>query len=165
MPEPMLPKSWSLTSIVALRLDRPLAVEVADQLLLLRVDADDRQAGRQVLPLEPGDVLELGVAVGMARPHRPLLQRLPPAIAVLAEQLRDDVAADRGAQLGDPRGDLPPRQVGPSHLEPHRVARGVILEHLVEVGLDRRVGRDQPLASAPFLRSGRCPAPPRPPAR
>ena len=135
-----------------LRLDRPVAVEVADQLLLLRVDADHRQAGRQVLPLEPGDVLELGVAVRMARPHRPLLQRLPPAVSVLAEQLRDDVAADRRPQLGDPPGDLPPRQVGPSHLEPHRVAGGVVLEHLEEVGLDRRVGRDQPLASAPLFR-------------
>src|SRR4051794_6881917 len=41
----------------ALRLDHPPAVEVADQLLLLGVDADHRQSGRQVLALEPRDVL------------------------------------------------------------------------------------------------------------
>ena len=39
------------------------------------------------------------------------------------------------------------------HLEPHRVAGGVVLEHLEEVGLDRRVDLDQPLASAPFFRT------------
>src|SRR5512135_222565 len=81
-----------------------------------------------------------------------VLEGLPPAIPMLAEQLRDDVATDGCPRFGDPRGDLPPRQVGPSHVGPHRVAGGVVLEHLEEVGLDRRVGRDQRLASAPFLR-------------
>ena len=55
--------------------------------------------------------------------------------------------------LGDPRGDLPPRQVRPLHLGPHRIAGGVVLEDLEEVRLDRRVGLDQPLASAPFFRT------------
>src|SRR3954451_20259092 len=71
---------------------------------------------------------------------------------MLAEQLRDDVAAAGGPQLSDPYGDLPPRQVGPSHLEPHRVTRGVVLEHLVEVRPDRRIDLDQPFPPAPFLR-------------
>ena len=51
-----------------LRVDLPVAVEVAEQLLLLGVHADDGQAGLQVLLLEAGDVLELGVAVRMAGP-------------------------------------------------------------------------------------------------
>src|SRR4051812_16797610 len=135
-----------------LRLDRPVAEEVPDQSLLLGVDADHRQAGREVLPLQPGDVLELGVAVRMTAAHRLPLQRLPRAVAMLVEQLRGDVTADRRPQLGDPPGDLPPRQVGPPQVKPHRVARGVVLEHLEEVGLDRGVGRDQPPASAPLFR-------------
>src|SRR3954452_20576295 len=62
------------------------------------------------------------------------------------------MAADGGAQFGETGGDPPPRQVGPWPVGPHGVAGGVVLEHLEEVGLDRRVGRDQPLAPAPLLR-------------
>src|SRR5262249_53766358 len=68
------------------------------------------------------------------------------------EQLGDDIAANRGPQFAEPLGDLPPRQVGPLHVGPHRVACGVVLEHLVEVGLDRRVDLDQGLAATPFFR-------------
>src|SRR5262249_3433169 len=36
--------------------------------------------------------------------------------------------------------------------EPHRIACGVILEHLVEVRFDRRGDVDQPFPSTPFFR-------------
>jgi len=79
-----------------LSVDHAVAVEVAQQLLLFRVDADDRPAGLEVLLLQACDVLELGITVRVPRAHRLLLLRLPPAVVVLAEQLGDDVAADRG---------------------------------------------------------------------
>jgi hypothetical protein len=39
--------------------------EVADQLLLLGVDTDDRVARRQIIGLDLGDVLKLRVPIGM----------------------------------------------------------------------------------------------------
>ena len=47
----------------------------------------NRIARRLVLAGQPGDVLELGVAILVTRAHRLLLQRLPPAVSVLAESL------------------------------------------------------------------------------
>jgi hypothetical protein len=54
---------------VALRAPLPPGVlEIADQLLLLGVHRDDRLAGLQGSPDLAVDVLELGVAVGVALP-------------------------------------------------------------------------------------------------
>ena len=92
----------------------------------------------------------------MAGSHRLLLQRLPPSVSVLLEQLRDDVATDRSPQVLHPPGDLPPRQVGPLHLQPHRVARGMVFEHPVEVDLDRRVDLDQPVCVHPLFSRAAC---------
>ena len=55
-----------------LRMGLALAGEVADQLLFLRVDAQHRLAPGQIPSLEPGDVFELSVSVGM--PHK---QKMP----------------------------------------------------------------------------------------
>ena len=82
-----------------LGVDLAVTVEIAEQFLLLRIHADDGQAGLQILLLETGDVLELGVAVRIAGAHRLLLQRLPPAVPVFAEQLGDDVSTDRSPQF------------------------------------------------------------------
>jgi hypothetical protein len=68
-----------------LRIDPAVTVEVAQQLLLLRIDADDRPAGLEILLLEAGDVLELGIAGRVPRAHRLLLLGLPPTVVVLAE--------------------------------------------------------------------------------
>ena len=149
--------------VVVERLDDPLRqevpgpVEVADQLLLLGVHAHDRVVRRQVLPLEPGDVLELLVAVGMAA-HRLGLLGLAGDVAVLLEQLLDHRHADRRARLGQVLGDLLIGQVGPADLLPHRVARRAILEHPQEVLLQVRDGAYAPLRPAPFLRT-RSPSP------
>src|SRR3954454_9354719 len=123
------------------------------QFLLLRVHADDGQAGLQILLLETGDVPELRVAVRVAGPHRLLLQGLPPAVSVLAEQQGHDVPTGRRPHRGEPLGDLPPRQVRPLHFGPHRIAGGVVVEDLQEVPLKPRADGDQPFPSAPFFRT------------
>jgi hypothetical protein len=75
-----------------LRVDLAVMVEIAQQFLLLRVHTNDWQAGPQILVLETGDVLELGVAIRIAGTHRLLFQCLSPAVPVFAEQLGYDVA-------------------------------------------------------------------------
>src|SRR5262249_41924114 len=47
-------------------------LERADQLLLLGIDADDGQAPRQIPAPDPGQVAELPVPVGVARPGQAL---------------------------------------------------------------------------------------------
>ena len=90
---------------------------------------------------------------GIAGAHRLLLQRLSPAVSVFAEQLGHDVSTGRSPQRRDPLGDLPPRQVRPFHVGPHRIAGGVVLKHLEEVLLEGRVDLDQPFAPTPFFRT------------
>jgi hypothetical protein len=82
--------------------------EVADQLLFLGVDADHRVAHRQIPGLEPGDVAELGVAVGMGS-QRFLLARLALAKAVPPHQLADCVPTRRASHLRQAAADFPPR--------------------------------------------------------
>src|SRR5258706_15289213 len=83
---------------------------------------------------------------------RNALQRPPPAVAVLFEPRGPDVATDRSPPFLHPLDDLPPRQVRPLHFQPHRIARSVVLEHLLESHFERRVEIDQPFASTPFFR-------------
>src|SRR5271157_2704000 len=92
------------------------AVEIAQQLLLLGVHADDWKASAQILPLQAGDVLELGVAIGIARAHCLLLQCLSLAVLMFAEQLGHDISTDRRSQRSDSERDLFPRQVRPFHI-------------------------------------------------
>ena len=82
-----------------LSVETALSIEVAHQLLLLRVDAQNRVVRPHVLPLEPGDILELLVAVDML-PHREGLAGLALDVVVLAEQLLDHGDTDRCARLG-----------------------------------------------------------------
>src|SRR5579863_6490482 len=88
----------------------------------------------------------------MARSHRLLFHGPPPSVSVFLKQLRDYVATDRSAQILHPPSDLPPRQVRPLHLESHRIARGVVRQHLVESRLEGRVEIDQPFPPTPFFR-------------
>ena len=48
------------------RAERAVAEEIAEQFPRFQVHAEDRVGGIEVLALEPGDRLELGVAIGMA---------------------------------------------------------------------------------------------------
>ena len=145
----------SAQSVVIERLDDPLRqevpgpVEIADQLLLLGVHAHDRVGRPEILPLEPGDVLELLVAVGVAT-HRLGLLGLAGDVAVLLEELLDHRHADRRARLGQVAGDLLIGQVGPADLLTHRVARRAILEHSEEVLLQEWDGVYALLRPAPF---------------
>ena len=125
-----------------LGVDLAFTVEIAQQFLLLGVHADDGQAGLQILLLQAGDVLELGVAIGIARTHRLLLQGLSLAVPVFAEQLGDDISTDRRPQRRDSTRDLFPRQVRPFHIGPHRIASRVVPKDLEEVLFEGRVDLD-----------------------
>ncbi len=63
----ILPFSLSLKSCMLTSIGQPLVPEVADQLLLLRVDGDRRLVGRLRRLHLRVDVLELRVSIGMAR--------------------------------------------------------------------------------------------------
>jgi hypothetical protein len=81
-----------------LRVDPALAAEIPEQFLLLCVDADHRQSSLQVLLPQAGDLLELRVTIAMMA-HGLLLLCLPPAVAVLPEQLGHYVGAHRPLDL------------------------------------------------------------------
>jgi hypothetical protein len=130
-----------------------VAIEVAQQFFLLGIHGDHGFAGLEVLLLEAVNVLELGVAVGMTRPQGLGLLRLAFDVAVLPQQLLDHPLARRRPTLRQPPGNLLPRQVGPLDLLPHRVAGGVITQHLQKVLLQRHAQVDESVASAPFFRT------------
>src|SRR5215212_2307287 len=65
-------------------------LEIADQLLLLGIDRNDRKAGSEVLLNLLVDMLELGVSVRMARSFQCLLVRLE-AVSELHEQLGNEL--------------------------------------------------------------------------
>src|SRR5271157_4683170 len=71
-------------------------------------------------------------------------------IAMLAEQLLDHGHAYWCAGVLEPLGDLRVSQIGPSDVVTHRVARGVVPQHMQEVLLPLRDGVEAPLASAPW---------------
>ena len=85
----------------------PAAVlEVSDQFLLLRVDRDGRLAGRLKATHLGIDVLELGIAIGMAGP----LARLAVGLKRETEtpqQPADQLMAGRKAALGQRAGEMP----------------------------------------------------------
>src|SRR6266545_369121 len=132
-----------------LRVEMAVAVEGAQQLLLLRVDAQDRVVRLQVLLLEPGDVLELLVAVGMLA-HGLGFLSLALDITILAEQLLDHGHADRCAGFFQPLSDLRAGQIGPPDPLTHRVACGVVPQHAQEVLFQPGHRVEAPLASAPW---------------
>ena len=119
-----------------------IAVEVAQQFLLFRVHAHDRLARLQVLLLESGDVLKLSVAIRMSRPHRLDLLRLAFHVPVPLEQLLDHTLPGGRPAFRQPLGNLTPRQVGPLDACPHRVAGGVVPQHVQKVLLQPRADVD-----------------------
>ncbi len=97
-------KSWTSTVGLALRL-RLLAcvLEVADLLLLRRVDGDHRHVAFDAVLRLGVDVLELRIAIGMLRAFDGLSCRLK-AVAVLVEQLGHGLVADSNLPLREQLG-------------------------------------------------------------
>src|SRR5262249_23589032 len=108
--------------------------------------------GIQVFLFQPGDVLELGVAILMLA-HRLGLAGLPPDVMVLGQQLADDPDTHTQAALAEAVADCLGREVGPAHFGAHGVARGVVFQDVEEGGFE--VGEEVAAASAspPFFRT------------
>ncbi|MBM3982447.1 MAG: hypothetical protein FJ304_19695 [Planctomycetes bacterium] len=147
-----------LREIVVERLDRlcregrARPVEVAQQFLLLGIDADHRIARRLILSPVFRDGLELGVAVGVMS-HRLLLAGGASADLELAEQTTNRPPTGRGAHPRQPSGQLPERQVGPQNAFPHRVAGGELAEQFTQVVFEEEERVGQGSASTPFFRT------------
>src|SRR5450432_688024 len=118
---------------LALRL--PLAapvLEVADQLLLLRVDGDDRHAALDAVLGLGVDVLELRVAIGMLLALDGLVRCLE-AVIVFLQQLRDCLVADANPE---PREHLGRQHVRALACPPQRRLR-VAPRHRIDELLQR----------------------------
>src|SRR5262249_53947024 len=138
-----------------------VAVEVAEQLFLLGVDTEHGVGRIQVFLLQPGDVLELGIALLML-PHGLGLAGLAANIMMLAQQLADDPSTDAQAALAEAVGGLLVGQVGPADCGAHGVAGGVLFQDVEEGGVEFGEEVAAAPASTPFFRtrwgcgSGRC---------
>lgn len=106
-------------------------IEIAQQFLLFRVDTDHRMTRVEVLLSDRGDSFKLSVAVSVL-PLRSLLLRLATAKAVIQQQSRNDVSADRSPKLQHLSGDLATRKIRPFDIRSHRIARCMILDYLPE---------------------------------
>src|ERR1700688_186842 len=101
---------------------------IAENLPFFAVNRQNRKTGLQVVPLQPSDLLELGVTVS-ALAHRLDSLRLAVSKAELVQQMVDHRRADLKTLLPQRRGDLAPCQVGPNHTIPHRVASRMRINH------------------------------------
>src|SRR5262249_15158720 len=116
----------------------PAVLEVADELLLLRIDRDDWDpAGDAVLRLGV-DVLELLIPIGMLLPFDGLLRGLK-AVAEPVEERGDRRGADVVTQRAQLRGQCPHALRGPTkgRLGISARCRG---DKLLERSEQRRVG-------------------------
>ena len=109
-----------------------------------------RPASR-VLLFELGDLFELGIAVGMLS-HGSILLRLATTISVFPQQVRHDVFSGGSSQRFQSSRNLSAREVRPFDVCPHRIAGGVVAEHLPKVLDQLRTRFAQRFASAPFFR-------------
>ena len=128
-----------------------VTVKIPEQFLLFRVNADDGTSRFEVLLFELGDLFELGIAVGMLS-HGAILLRLATTISVFPQQVRYDVFSGGSSQRFQSSRDLPAREVRPFDVCPHRIAGGVVAEHLPKVLDQLRTRFAQRFASAPFFR-------------
>ena len=119
---------------------------VADQLLLLGVDGDDRLARRLRREHLGVDVLELGVAVGMPGAFVRLAVGLARE-AELDEQLAHAVGADRMAHVAQRRRQLVHALRHPQQ-RPHRIAPRRRLDEALEVGKQAWIALGHRLAAA-----------------
>ena len=125
----------------------PSVFEVADQLLLLRVDRDDRLAPVLKVAHTGGDVLKLGVAIRVLGAFARLacsLQAVTGRVEQLTDQLRTDLVP-LGLQLG---GEAPHTLAGPAQRR-LGIAAGRRLHQGLQVPEQRRVLGRSPLAPGP----------------
>ena len=130
---------------------RSTVPEVADQLFLLRIDGDDGLACRLRLERFRVDVLELRVAVGMARAFLCLAVRLTREAEFDLEQLADRRRAHRVTEIGQGASEFLaafryPQQRASGVAHRRRLDEALEIIEQRRVVLDRRV---PPAAGAP----------------
>ena len=122
------------------------------QRLLFRVDAEDRLARVLELAPQPGDVLELSVAIRMVSP-RDLLPCRAASDLELSQQTTDHAATGRSSRVDQPALQFSQRQVRPPHADAHRIARREFRQPWPQIRLPRRSRLDQPSSATPFFRT------------
>ena len=127
-----------------------LVFVVAEDLLLLRVNRDDRQALAQILLDLSADVPELRIPVGMIRPLLSLAVALQ-AVVLIVQQLRHFHVTDRMVTCTQAAGNHPRALADPAQ-RGLRIPSGVFLDHLVQeleqLGISNRNGLAPGSASA-----------------
>ena len=132
--------------------DSARILEVADQLLLLRVDTDDGQGSLRESPPLSLNALELAVAVWMWLGER--LEVGVEAIAQLVEEPANRAGADVDVPPHKFAGDLSQAFIGPHSATTHRITRRVLLE---QTGQDpQEFGRFFPPWAGPLRSDGRA---------
>src|SRR5688572_1920528 len=139
--------------------DAAWTVEVAQILLLLRVHADHRLPGRQVLLFQFGDVAELLVAM-LITSQRHVLLSLPPVIAEGLQQVLGRVPTNGRAPRRQFVGDLTWRQRRPDDFFAHRISCRELGDNLDKVVLQRRRAFKTALAAPLFAARVRRLCPP-----
>jgi hypothetical protein len=112
-------------------------MEITEQFLLLRVNADHGIARRCVLLPQLRDVFELRIAIGMMA-HRLLLASRATTDSHLFEQPPNHPSTGRRAPRDEPPRELIQRQVRPQHPLAHRVARCEFGQQISEILCERR---------------------------
>ena len=135
-----------------LRVEMSLAVQVADELLFLGIDADDRVGRVPVFGTQSFDLAKLLIPLRMAL-GRQFLLRLASDEVGAVQQFRHRHDADPEAIAARVLADATQRQVSPTHSRTHRVASRVVMdeggEGVAQTGED--LGRRGP--PAPFFRA------------
>ena len=129
----------------------PLPEEVADQFLLLGIDAENGRACVFVEAAVVVDDLELAVPLRVVL-LRAFLQSFTSPHLVLGQQLGDDGNADTKATCGQLLRQSPQREVSPQHSFPHRISGRVRTNDVQEGGIKAGEQRQARFPAAPFFR-------------
>ena len=113
------------------------AVKVPQQFLLLRVDVEDRLVCVLELAPQPGNVLELSVAIRMVS-HRFLLPCRAASDLELSQQTTNHAPTGRSSQVDQPALQFSQRQIRPQHADAQPIARREFLKQLPQIRLQRR---------------------------
>ncbi len=133
----------------------PAVLEIADQLLLLAVDRDDRLLILQCLEAGRVDPPELQITIGMLVPLPGLHVRLQ-AVPQRPQQLRDRHVLDPMPELAQPASEIPHALRGPQQ-QRLRITPTVLVHQTLEIAQQLGTGLRQRLAS-----TARLTDPPRP---
>ena len=115
------------------------AVKVPQQFLLLRVDVEDRLICILELAPQPGNVLELSVAIRMVS-HRFLLPCRAASDLELSQQTTNHAPTGRSSQVDQPALQFSQRQIRPQHADAQPIARREFLKSCLRFASS--VGRD-----------------------